>query len=382
MIYRVSNETENSIETINQITLFSFEEDELCNCLNPGNFLYLSGYRNMLPGRRVDLQNRVTVTLSPMHKLAVTALGGNALLRENEKGTIEEQEENAAETIENLIFLIREGYDLVITHGNGPQVGNILMRNDAGEQLYGIAPMPLDICVADSQGGIGYMIERMLRNVLNKHGILKNVVTLVNMVLVDPADPAFNNPVKGIGKIYPEEEVRKLEHGKKWIFKPSGKSTGGFRRVVPSPLPRDIMNKEIIGSLARAGNIVIATGGGGIPVYFDEKQNVRTVDAVIDKDMASALLASQIGADELYILTDVPFIFKDFGKPTQEKLEFLDYADTRKYLEAGTFGEGSMAPKIRACLQFIEKGGKKSVITEAKKLEDKRYGSKITMYYD
>lgn len=382
MIYRVSNETENSIETINQITLFSFEEDELCNCLNPVNFLYLSGYRNMLPGRRIDLQNRVTVTLSPMRKLAVTALGGNALLRENEKGTIEEQEENAAETIENLIFLIREGYDLVITHGNGPQVGNILMRNDAGEQLYGIAPMPLDICVADSQGGIGYMIERMLRNVLNKHGILKNVVTLVNMVLVDPADPAFNNPVKGIGKIYPEEEVRKLEHGKKWIFKPSGKSTGGFRRVVPSPLPRDIMNKEIIGSLARAGNIVIATGGGGIPVYFDEKQNVRTVDAVIDKDMASALLASQIGADELYILTDVPFIFKDFGKPTQEKLEFLDYADTRKYLEAGTFGEGSMAPKIRACLQFIEEGGKKSVITEAKKLEDKRYGSKITMYYD
>lgn len=350
--------------------------------MNPVNFFYLSRTRNMLPGRRIDLQKHVTDTISPMHKLAVTALGGNALLRENEKGTIEEQEENAAETIENLIFLIRDGYDLVITHGNGPQVGNILMRNDAGEQLYGIAPMPLDICVADSQGGIGYMIERMLRNVLNKHGILKNVVTLVNMVLVDPADPAFSNPVKGIGKIYPEEEARKLEQGKKWIFKPSGKSTGGFRRVVPSPLPRDIMNKEIIGSLARAGNIVIAAGGGGIPVYFDENQNVRTVDAVIDKDMASALLASQIGADELYILTDVPFIYKDFGKPTQEKLEFLDYADTRKYLEAGTFGEGSMAPKIRACLQFIEKGGKKSVITEAKKLEDKRYGSKITLYYD
>ena len=189
VIYRVSNETENSIETINQITLFSFEEDELCNCLNPVNFFYLSRTRNMLPGRRIDLQKHVTDTISPMHKLAVTALGGNALLRENEKGTIEEQEENAAETIENLIFLIRDGYDLVITHGNGPQVGNILMRNDAGEQLYGIAPMPLDICVADSQGGIGYMIERMLRNVLNKHGILKNVVTLVNMVLVDPLIP-------------------------------------------------------------------------------------------------------------------------------------------------------------------------------------------------
>jgi len=317
-----------------------------------------------------------------MRKLAVTALGGNALLRENERGTIEEQEQNAAETIENLIFLIKEGYDLVITHGNGPQVGNILMRNDAGESLYGIAPMPLDICVADSQGGIGYMIERMLRNVLNKHGIHRNVITMVNMVVVDPGDPAFGNPLKSIGKIYSEEEARKLEEEKRWIFKPSGKSTGGFRRVVPSPRPTDVVNKEVIASLARSGNIVIAAGGGGIPVYYDEMNNVRTVDAVIDKDLASSLLASQIGADELYILTDVPFIFKDFGKPTQEKLEFLDYADTLRYLEAGTFGEGSMAPKIRACLNFVAGGGKKSVITEAKKLEDIRYGSKITMHYE
>jgi carbamate kinase len=317
-----------------------------------------------------------------MIRLAVVALGGNALLRENERGTIEEQEQNAMETVENLIFLIREGYHLVITHGNGPQVGNILMRNDAGETLYKIAPMPLDICVADSQGGIGYMIERMLRNVLNKHGIQKNVITLVNMVLVDPADPAFGNPVKGIGRIYTAEEAKKLEDRKKWIFKPSGKITGGFRRMVPSPEPKDVLNKEIIRSLARSGNIVIAAGGGGIPVYYDEGKNLRTVDAVIDKDMASSLLATQIGADELYILTDVPFIYKDFGKPTQEKLEFLDYADALQYFQAGTFGEGSMAPKIRACLRFIEHDGKKSVITEAKKLEDKLFGSKITMHYE
>jgi carbamate kinase len=317
-----------------------------------------------------------------MKKLAVVALGGNALLRENERGTIEEQEQNAMETIENLIFLIRDGYDLVITHGNGPQVGNILMRNDAGETMYQIAPMPLDICVADSQGGIGYMIERILRNVLNKHGIQKNVITLVNMVLVDPRDPAFQNPEKRIGRIYSEQEARHLGQIKKWIFKPSGKTAGGFRRVVPSPEPMDIQNKEIIQSLAQEGNIVIAAGGGGIPVYFDNEKNVRTVDAVIDKDMASSLLATQIGADELYILTDVSFIYRDFGKPTQEKLEFLDYADTLKYLHAGVFGEGSMAPKIRACLQFIKNGGKKSVITEAKKLEDKRYGSKITMNYE
>jgi carbamate kinase len=317
-----------------------------------------------------------------MNKLAVVALGGNALLRENEKGTIEEQEQNAMDTVENLIFLIRDGYNLVITHGNGPQVGNILMRNNAGETLYQIAPMPLDICVADSQEGIGYMIERMLRNVLNSHGILKNVITLVNMVLVDPDDPAFTDPEKRIGRIYSEEEARKLGSAKKWLFKPSGKTTGGFRRVVPSPEPQKILNREIIESLARAGNIVIAAGGGGIPVCLDREGNVRTVDAVIDKDMASSLLATQIGADELYILTDVPFIFRDYGLPSQEKLEFLDYADALKYLRAGAFGEGSMAPKIRACLRFLENGGKKSVITEAKKLEDKRYGSKITMNYE
>ncbi len=317
-----------------------------------------------------------------MKKLAVVALGGNALLRDNEEGTIEQQELNATETLENLVFLINEGYELVITHGNGPQVGNILMRNDAGEKMYHIAPMPLDICVADSQGGIGYMIERMLRNVLKKHGIRKNVITMVTLVEVDQHDPAFNNPSKRIGKTYSKEEADRLSNEKGWIFKSSAKSIDGYRRVVPSPLPKEIINRETIELLVNNGNIVIAAGGGGIPVYYDEEGNVRTIDAVIDKDRASGLLAKNIGADELYILTDVSFIYKDFGKPTQEKLEFLNYADTVKYLEAGTFAEGTMEPKIRACLEFIESGGKKSVITEAKKLEDKSFGSKITMEYD
>ena len=317
-----------------------------------------------------------------MGKLAVVALGGNALLRENEIGTIEQQESNTTDTLENLIFLLNEGYELVITHGNGPQVGNILMRNDAGKQMYNIAPMPLDVCVADTQGGIGYMIERMIRNVLKKHGINKNVITIVSMTIVDPNDLAFQNPTKGIGKIYSEEEAGKLEQEKGWIFKPSSKEHGGWRRMVPSPQPVNIINREIIESLVRAGNIVIAAGGGGIPVYYDENKDLRTLDAVIDKDLASALLASQIKANEFYILTDVSFIYKDFGKPTQEKLEFLNYADTMKYLEAGMFAEGTMAPKIKACLNFIKNGGEKSVITEAKKLEDKSYGSKITMEYD
>lgn len=317
-----------------------------------------------------------------MSKLAVVALGGNAILRGDEKGTIEQQEQNATETIENLIHLIKDGYELVISHGNGPQVGNILMRNDAGEQMYNIAPMPLDICVADSQGGIGYMIERIMRNVLNKHGIKKNVITMVTLVEVNENDSAFKNPTKRIGKTYNKEEADKLSAQKNWLFKPSSKTKGGYRRVVPSPAPLEIINKEIIEQLLRGGNIVIAAGGGGIPVYFDEENNVRTIDAVIDKDMASSLLAININADEFYVLTDVSFIYKDFGKETQEKLEFLDYNDTMKYLEMGTFAEGTMEPKIRACLNFIKNGGKKSVITEAKKLEDKSYGSKITMEYE
>lgn len=316
-----------------------------------------------------------------MNKLAVVAFGGNAILRGYEQGTIEQQEKNSTETLENLIHLIKDGYEIVITHGNGPQVGNILMRNDAGEQMYQIPPMPLDICVADSQGGMGYMIERMMRNVLNKHGINKNVITMVTLVEVLENDPAFENPTKRIGKVYNKEDADKLNREKGWVFKPSSKNSGGYRRVVPSPYPIEIINKETIQLLVENGNIVIAAGGGGIPVYLDEQKNIRTVDAVIDKDMASSLLATNIHAHVLYVLTDVPFIYKNYGTEQQEKLEFLDYKDTMKYLEMGTFDEGTMEPKIRACLSFVKNGGEKSVITEAKKLVDKSFGSKITMEY-
>ena len=315
-------------------------------------------------------------------KLAVVALGGNALLRGDQAGTIDEQEQNTTDTLENLVFLIREGYDLVITHGNGPQVGNILMRNDAGEQIYNIAQMPVDICVADSQGGIGYMIERMFRNVLNRHGIEKNVVCVVTSVLVDINDHAFSDPQKRIGKIYTKEQADELAMKKGWIFREEVKNNGGFRRVVPSPEPVGIMNKAIIQDLAAKGNIVIAAGGGGVPVYIDEKNDVRPAEAVIDKDLASSLLATLIGADEFYILTDVPYIYINYKKPDQQIKEFLNYADALKYLNEGQFARGSMAPKIQACLNFIHQGGKKSVITEAFKLADKKYGSKITMEYE
>lgn len=317
-----------------------------------------------------------------MNKLAVVALGGNALLRGDQAGTIDEQEQNTTDTLENLVFLIKQGYDLVLTHGNGPQVGNILMRNDAGESQYQIPQMPLDICVADSQGGIGYMIERMLRNVLKKHHIDKEVVTLVTAVVVDEHDPAFGEPTKRVGKMYTRKEADQLAASKGWLFKPSPKSEDAWRRVVPSPKPIQIINEKVVESLARQGVITIAVGGGGIPVYFDEKGQVRAAEAVIDKDLASSLLAARIHADEYYILTDVPFVYRNYGKPDQEAMEFLNYEDTLNYLDNGQFGEGSMAPKIRACLQFIEQDGQKAVITEAFKLEDKDFGTKITREYD
>jgi len=316
-----------------------------------------------------------------MNKLAVVALGGNAILRGDQVGTIEEQEQNTTDTLENLVHLIRQDYDLVITHGNGPQVGNVLMRNDAGEQLYKIAQMPLDICVADTQGGIGYMIERMLLNVLNKYGITKNVACLVTQVVVDKNDPAFADPQKRVGKIYNKSAADDLHNKKGWIFKEEVKVKGGYRRVVPSPRPIKIMNDKIIESLSRQGNIIIASGGGGVPVYVDNNNNIRPSEAVIDKDMASSLLASEIKADEFYILTDVPYVYLNYKQPGEKALEHIDYNDTLRYLNEGQFSKGSMAPKIEACLNFIKSGGQKSVITEAFKLEDKSYGTKITMTY-
>jgi carbamate kinase len=222
----------------------------------------------------------------------------------------------------------------------------------------------------------------MFRNVLNRHGITKNVICIVTQVVVDKNDPAFNDPQKRIGKIYTREEADRLAESKGWIFREEVKVDGGYRRVVPSPVPTDVMNHSIIRGLAESGNIVIAAGGGGVPVYIDEKNDVRPAEVVIDKDMASSLLATLIGADEFYILTDVPYIYINFKKPNQEIKEFLNYKDTVRYLNEGHFAKGSMAPKIQACLNFIKNGGRMSVITEAFKLADKKYGSKITMEYE
>ena len=317
-----------------------------------------------------------------MKKLAVIALGGNAISKSDQRGTIDEQDVNVMDTLKNIVYLIKDNYNIVLTHGNGPQVGNIVMRNEAGEQLYDIEQMPLDICVADSQGGIGYMIERNLRNLLKEHGLNRDVVTLVTQVLVDKNDPNMNKPTKKIGKLYTKEQAIDLEKSKGWIFKKTSKKKGAFRRVVPSPRPIEIFNRDSIARLANKGVIVITVGGGGVPVYKDDAGMLHPVEGVIDKDRASTLLAQRIHANEFYMLTDVPYVYINYGNENQEIVEFLDENDALRHLNSGEFGEGSMKPKIEAALEFVQNGGEKSIITKSDKLEDKTYGTKITMKYD
>ena len=309
-------------------------------------------------------------------KIAVVSLGGNALLRGNEIGTIQQQEKNTYETFIHLLTLLRDGYELVITHGNGPQVGNIMLRNEAGYKEYKIPQMPLDICVADSQGGIGYMIERQIKNILHQNKIRKNVVTVITQVLVDKNDPAFTEPIKPVGRFYLKEEADLLAKSGGFIFKEDPRKRG-WRRVVPSPEPVDILNKKIIRDLVKRGNIVIAAGGGGVPVYRDEKKSLVGVEAVIDKDLASALLAIEIGADAFFILTDVPNVYLNFHKPNQQKLEKITVQEAEEYLEAGEFADGSMGPKILSAIQFVKNGGKETIITESTQLSNPDCGTRI-----
>ncbi len=311
-----------------------------------------------------------------MKKIAVVALGGNALLRGNEIGTIQQQEKNTYDTCINLIELIREGYNLVITHGNGPQVGNIMLRNEAGYNSYKIPKMPLDICVADSQGGIGYMIERQLDNLFKEHKIKKNVVTLVTQVLVDQHDPAFQNPTKPVGAFYLKEEADLLAKTNNFIFKEDPRKRG-WRRVVPSPQPIDILNRKIIKELVNKGNVVIASGGGGIPVYLGKDKKLYGVEAVIDKDHAAALLAEEIGADAFYILTDVPKVYVHFHKPNEKALEIITVDEAQRYYDEGEFAPGSMGPKILAAIKFVKGGGKETVITDSAMLGDHNSGTRI-----
>lgn len=310
-------------------------------------------------------------------KIAVVALGGNALLRGDETGTIKQQEKHTYDTCIHLLKLLEDGYSIVITHGNGPQVGNIMLRNDAGYNAYKIPKMPLDICVADSQGGIGYMIERQIKNILTEHKIRKNVVTLVTQVVVDINDPAFKVPTKPIGAFYLKEEAELLSKANPNLVFKEDAGKRGWRRVVPSPRPQEILNHKIIKGLSKKGNIVIAAGGGGVPVYKDKNKYLQGVEAVIDKDLASALLAREIGAEAFFMLTDVPKVYLNYKKPDQKELNKVTVAKAEKYFAEGQFAAGSMGPKILAAIDFVKNGGKETIITESTQLSNKNCGTRI-----
>ena len=299
--------------------------------------------------------------------LAVVAFGGNALLRSGQKGSFAEQLENVERTCENLVPLLRQGYQLIIGHGNGPQVGNGLLRHAAGEKEYGLPAQPMDFCGAETQGSIAYLIETALERVLQRHGLQRGVVSLVTRVRVREDDPAFRNPVKPVGPFYPSAPA----DGAEYRQDPKGR---GWRKVVPSPVPVEVANVDLAGRLAREGYIVVTVGGGGIPVAGSP---ARGVEAVIDKDLASALCAVKTGAESLYILTDVPKVYVNFRAPGEKALDTLTVAQAREYLSQGQFAEGSMAPKVRAGIFFVESGGKECIITEAGELGNSSCGTRI-----
>lgn len=293
-----------------------------------------------------------------MPQTVVIAFGGNAIIRPGQKGTFEEQKANVQETCRQLVDLVGQGYRLILTHGNGPQVGNILIKNELAQEV--VPAMPLDVLVADTQASIGYIIQQSLSFELARRGLKVPVVSVITQTLVDPEDPAFSNPTKPIGPFYSEEEAKKLaqEKGCKVVED----SNRGWRRVVPSPQPLEIIEKEAIKALVEAGVIVIAAGGGGIPVVRRPDGSLEGVEAVIDKDRAARLLANEVGAEILFLLTEVDQVYLDYGRPTQRPLHKLTVEEAKKYLKEGQFPPGSMGPKIEAAISFVEGGGQKAVI--------------------
>lgn len=292
-------------------------------------------------------------------QVAIVAIGGNALIVGKDKKTIPDQFDAVEETMRHIGGMIQDGWDVVITHGNGPQVGFILRRSELS--IHELHPVPLDYCGADTQGAIGYMIQKALRNEFKKRGIDKTAVTVVTQVEVSADDPAFNNPAKPVGSFLDEETAKgRMADGQEFV-EDAGR---GWRRVVPSPLPMRIIEVDAIKKLIDNGFSVIAVGGGGIPVVEKENGDLHGVEAVIDKDFASGLLANLIKADLLIISTAIEKVALNFNKPNEELLDEMTVAEAEKYIEEGHFAPGSMLPKVQAIIKFLKEGGKKALITD------------------
>ena len=298
--------------------------------------------------------------------LAVIAIGGNSLILDSKKITVKDQYCAASETSHHIAAPVAAGYRVGVTHGNGPQVGFILLRSDLARNVP--HQVPLDSCVADTQGALGYQIGQTLANELKRQGIRKPIATVVTQVLVDHNDPAFANPTKPIGSFYTEEEAQKHKAESGWTLKED--AGRGWRRVVASPKPLRIVEENTVRLLLEQDVVVIAVGGGGIPVRENEKGDLEGCAAVIDKDLASCLLAKNLRADLFIISTGVDKVAVDFKKPTQRELDKLTVAEAKKYLAEGQFPAGSMGPKIEAAIDFLEHGGKEVIITQPHLLED------------
>ena len=296
------------------------------------------------------------------NKLAVVAIGGNSLIKDEKHKTVEDQYQAAKETTYHIADMIEAGWDVAIGHGNGPQVGFILRRSEIAAKVEGMHEIPLDVCGADSQGAIGYALQQTLQNELYRRGIKKPVTTVVTQVLVDKNDPAFKNPSKPIGSFMDEAEAKHREQDMGWsVVEDAGR---GWRRVVASPLPKEVVELEAVKTLIGAGAVVVTVGGGGIPVIDVGDHEYQGVAAVIDKDFASSLLARLIKADLFLISTAVEKVAINFGKPDQKWLDKMTLAEAKAYLAEGThFAKGSMAPKIQAIIWFLENGGKQALIT-------------------
>ena len=296
------------------------------------------------------------------NKLAVVAIGGNSLIKDDKKVTVENQMQALRETAMHLADMIEAGWDLAIGHGNGPQVGFILRRSEIAAKVEGMHEVPLDVCGADSQGAIGYELQQALQNEFHRRAIHKKACTVVTQVLVDQSDPAFQKPTKPIGSFMDEAEAKKRETEMGWsVVEDAGR---GWRRVVPSPLPKEIVEFDSVKLLLEAGMVVITVGGGGIPVVDTGDGELRGTAAVIDKDFASSLLARSLKADLFLIATAVEKVAINFGKPDQKWLDKMTLAEAKAYLEEGKhFAKGSMAPKIQAAIWYLENGGKQALIT-------------------
>ena len=299
-------------------------------------------------------------------KVAVIAVGGNSLIKDENHQTVPDQYQAAGETSLHIAHLIQKGWNVVISHGNGPQVGFILRRSElAARRLHEI---PMDVAGADTQGAIGYAIQQNLYNHFRQLGIKKQAATIVTQVEVDRNDPAFQNPSKPIGRFMNKQRAMQRRRERGWhVMEDAGR---GWRRVVPSPKPMRIVEEDIIKLLIEAGVVVIAVGGGGIPVVADEAGHLSGFAAVIDKDSASALLAGDIGADTFIISTSIEKVALNFGTPQESWLDHLTLAQAKEYLAEGVhFAKGSMAPKIQACINFLERGGTKAIITNPENIE-------------